>query len=197
METRASIAEILEDGQVIIHSTTQAPFVVRSLLGAAFNLPTGKITVITFPLGGGFGGKAGIQLEGLAYLLSKAVGGRPVRLVNSRENDLISSPGRTGLEAKVKLGCTKDGKLQAAQIHFYFDSGAYADYAVNISRAAAIACTGPTLCPTFGAIHSAFIPTIHLPPLIAVLAILNLLLPWSAQSTCWQKKRESIRCACA
>lgn len=147
METRASIAEILEDGQVIIHSTTQAPFVVRSLLGAAFNLPTGKITVITFPLGGGFGGKAGIQLEGLAYLLSKAVGGRPVRLVNSRENDLISSPGRSGLEAKVKLGCTKDGKLQAAQIYFYFDSGAYADYAVNISRAAAIACTGPYALP--------------------------------------------------
>lgn len=143
METRASTAEILEDGQLIIQSTTQAPFVVRSLLAAAFNLPLGKITVITRPLGGGFGGKAGIQLEGLAYLLTKAVGGRPVRLVNSRENDLVSSPGRPGLEAKVKLGCSKNGKLQAAEITFWFDSGAYADYAVNISRAAAIACTGP------------------------------------------------------
>ncbi len=147
METRASTAEILEDGQVVIHSTTQAPFVVRSLLATAFNLPPGKITVITGPLGGGFGGKAGIQLEGLAYLLTKAVGGRPVRLVNSRENDLVSSPGRTGLEAKIKLGCTQDGKLQAAEIYFCFDSGAYADYAVNISRAAAIACTGPYLIP--------------------------------------------------
>jgi CO/xanthine dehydrogenase Mo-binding subunit len=143
METRASTAEILEDGQIIIHSTTQAPFVVRSLLAVAFNLPIGKITVITKPLGGGFGGKAGIQLEGLAYLLTKAVGGRPVRLVNSRENDLVSSPGRTGLEAEVKLGCLQNGKLQAAEITFHFDSGAYADYAVNISRAAAIACTGP------------------------------------------------------
>ena len=147
METRASTAEILEDGQVIIHSTTQAPFVVRNLLATAFNLPVGKITVITYPLGGGFGGKAGIQLEGLAYLLSRAVGGRLVRLVNSRENDLVSSPGRTGLEAKVKLGCAKDGQLQAAEIHFCFDSGAYADYAVNISRAAAIACTGPYNLP--------------------------------------------------
>ncbi|MDW7730188.1 MAG: xanthine dehydrogenase family protein molybdopterin-binding subunit [Bacillota bacterium] len=143
METRASTAEILDDGQVIIHSTTQAPFVVRNLLSTAFDLPVGKITVITYPLGGGFGGKAGIQLEGLAYLLSKSVGGRLVRLVNSRENDLVSSPGRTGLEARVKLGCSKDGLLQAAEIHFCFDSGAYADYAVNISRAAAIACTGP------------------------------------------------------
>ncbi len=147
METRASTAEILEDGQVIIHSTTQAPFVVRSLLAAAFNLPAGRITVVTYPLGGGFGGKAGIQLEGLAYLLSKAVDGRPVRLVNSRENDLVSSPGRTGLEAKVKLGCSAEGLLQAADILYCFDSGAYADYAVNISRAAAIACTGPYRLP--------------------------------------------------
>jgi CO/xanthine dehydrogenase Mo-binding subunit len=147
METRASTAEILDDGQVIIQSTTQAPFVVRNLLSAAFGLPVGKVTVTTYPLGGGFGGKAGIQLEGLAYLLSKAVGGRPVRLVNSRENDLTSSPGRPGLEAKVKLGCSADGKLQAAKIYFCFDSGAYADYAVNISRAAAIACTGPYRVP--------------------------------------------------
>ncbi len=89
METRASTAEILDNGQVVIHSTTQAPFIVRSLLGAAFNMPIGKITVITGPLGGGFGGKAGIQLEALVYLLSKAVNGRPVKLVNSRENDLV------------------------------------------------------------------------------------------------------------
>ena len=147
METRASTAEILDDGQVIICSTTQAPFVVRSLLSAAFKIPVGKITVISDPLGGGFGGKAGIQLEGLAFLLSKAVGGRLIRLVNSRENDLTSSPGRPGLEAKVRLGCSGDGKLQAAEIYFSFDSGAYADYAVNISRAAAIACTGPYAVP--------------------------------------------------
>ncbi len=147
MEPRASTAEILDDGQVIIHSTTQAPFVVRNLLSISYNLPVGKITVITFPLGGGFGGKAGIQLEALVYLLSKAVGGRLVRLVNSRENDLVSSPGRTGLEARIRLGCSKEGRLEAAEINYYFDSGAYADYAVNISRAAAIACTGPYAVP--------------------------------------------------
>ncbi|MDW7739816.1 MAG: xanthine dehydrogenase family protein molybdopterin-binding subunit [Bacillota bacterium] len=147
LETRASSAEIKADGQVIIHSTTQAPFVVRNLLATAFGLDVGKITVIASPLGGGFGGKAGIQLEGLAYLLSKAVDGRPVMLMNSREEDLLSSPGRTGLEATIKLGCKKEGKLQAARLNFYFDSGAYADYAVNISRAAAIACTGPYNIP--------------------------------------------------
>ncbi len=49
-----------------------------------FQIPAGKITVIAPPIGVGFGGKAGIQLEALAYLLSKAVNGRPVKLVNTR-----------------------------------------------------------------------------------------------------------------
>lgn len=147
MEPRTAIAEIMADGQVIIHSSTQAPFVVRSLMSLFFGISPGKLTVIAPPVGGGFGGKAGIQLEGLAYLLSKSVGGRPVRVANSRVEDLISSPGRMGLQARIKLGATRDGRLTAAEMMYLFDSGAYADYAVNISRAAAIACTGPYRIP--------------------------------------------------
>lgn len=143
METRATIAEIKSDEQIIITSTTQAPFVVRSLMSKLFNIPTGKIVVNAPPIGGGFGGKAGIQLEALTYLLSKAVGGRKVKLVNTREQDLTVSPGRIGFEGKVKMGCSKDGKIKAMDLLYLFDSGAYADYSVNISRAAAIACTGP------------------------------------------------------
>lgn len=147
METRAAMAEILGDGRVVIHSTTQAPFVVKNLMAIYFGLDPGKVTVITHPIGGGYGGKAGMQLEGLVYLLSKAVGGRKVKLVNTREQDLVTSPGHIGLEASVKLGAAKDGELMAAELLYMFDSGAYADYAVNISRAAAIACTGPYRIP--------------------------------------------------
>ncbi len=147
MEPRASTAEIKANGTVVITSTTQAPFVVRALMSIFFEIPPGKIVVNAPPIGGGFGGKAGIQLEGLAYLLSKTVGGRPVQLVNSREEDLVSSPGHIGLEATVKLGATADGDLVAMDALYLFDSGGYADYAVNISRAAAIAATGPYNIP--------------------------------------------------
>ncbi len=147
MEPRVSIAEIMADGTVVIRSSTQAPFVVRALMSAFFDIPPGKIVIVTPPVGGGYGGKAGIQLEGLAYLLSKSVGGRPVRVANSREQDLISSPGHIGLQAKVKLGARKDGRLVAMDLLYLFDTGAYADYAVNVSRAGAIACTGPYRVP--------------------------------------------------
>jgi len=147
MENRVTIAEISRNGRVTIRSATQAPFVVRALMGAFFGIPVGDITVIAAPVGGGFGGKAGIQLEGLAYLLSKAVGGRPVMVRNQREEDMVSSPGHIGLFARVKVGATTEGRLTAMDIEYLFDSGAYADYAVNISRAAAIACTGPYRVP--------------------------------------------------
>jgi len=147
MEPRGAIAEILPDGRVVVRSTTQSPFVVRSLMSRHFGIPAGRITVIAPAVGGGFGGKAGIQLEALAYLLSREIGGRPVRLANSREEDMVVSPGRPGLEAWIRLGAARDGRLIAAEIRFLFDTGAYADYAVNVSRAAGYACTGPYRIP--------------------------------------------------
>jgi CO/xanthine dehydrogenase Mo-binding subunit len=147
MEPRAAIGQVRPDGQVVIHTSTQSPFEVRNLMTVGFDIRQGKITIIAPPIGGGFGGKAGIQLEPLAYLLSRELGGRPVRVANTREQDMVTSPGGPGLQATVKLGAKKDGTLTAARIRFLFDSGAYGDYAVNVSRAAGYSATGPYRIP--------------------------------------------------
>ena len=147
MEPRVAIAEFGLDGRLEIDSSTQSPFEVRNLLARALGLPERQIVVRAGPIGGGFGGKAGIMLEPLACLLAMRFPGRPVRLANTREADMLSSPGRTGLQARVRLAARADGTLLAADIEFLFDSGGYADYAVNVSRAAAISCTGPYNVP--------------------------------------------------
>lgn len=143
METRCSIAQIHEDGTVEITSASQAPFMIKKLIGAYFGIESGKIIVTTPLVGGGYGGKASVQLEILAYIASKAVNGRLVKLVNTREEDLITSPGHIGLEATVKLGCTKDGMLKAAEMVYLWDGGAYGDKSIDLSRAGAVDCTGP------------------------------------------------------
>lgn len=147
MEPRVAIAEIRSDGQVVIRTSTQSPYGVRGIMSRVFGIPPGKLTIQVAEVGGGFGGKAGIQLEPLAYLLSRAVGGRPVRVQNTREQDIVGSPGGPGLEASVRLAATRDGTITAAEIEFLFDSGGYADYAVNVSRAAGYASTGPYNIP--------------------------------------------------
>ncbi len=143
METRCSSCEIRSNGDVIITSSSQAPFMIKRLIHEYFDVDIGKVIVETPLVGGGYGGKASIQLELLAYLASRAVGGRKVKLLNSREEDLLTSPVHIGLDATVKLGCTKEGKIKAAELQFLFDGGAYSDKAADLSKAAAADCTGP------------------------------------------------------
>lgn len=143
LETRSARAEIKPSGHVIVHTASQGPFYVRKLLSQFFHIKPGMITVHTPAVGGAFGGKGAVQLEFLAYLASRAVGGKLVNLQNSREEDLIASPVHIGLEARVKLGATQEGKLQAAEIEYLFDGGAYSDTGAGISKAAASDCTGP------------------------------------------------------
>ncbi|MEK5521169.1 aldehyde oxidase [Heyndrickxia sporothermodurans] len=143
METRCSTAEIKPDGTILISTTSQAPFMVKRLISHYFGEDVGKIIVNTPLVGGAYGGKASVQTEILAYLASKAVGGRPVKLAYSREEDMLSAPCHIGLDATIKLGCTKEGILKAAEITFLFDGGAYSDKSIDLSRAAAVDCTGP------------------------------------------------------
>jgi CO/xanthine dehydrogenase Mo-binding subunit len=143
METRNVRAEIKEDGRVIIHTSSQAPFIVRKLISRYFGVQEGKVIVNTPFVGGAFGGKAAVELEFIAYMASKAVGGKMVKLVNSREEDMLTSPCKIGMEAKIKLGCTKVGELRAAEITLLVDGGAYSNMAVGITKSMATDCTGP------------------------------------------------------
>lgn len=143
METRSAAAEILPNGLVKIITSSQAPFMVKKLISEYFEIEAGKVIVETPLVGGGYGGKAAVQLELLAYIASKAVGGRLVKILNTREEDMLTSPAHIGLDAKIKLGCSKEGLLQAADILYLFDSGAYADKGTDLSKAAAADCTGP------------------------------------------------------
>lgn len=143
METRCSIAEITREGRILITTSSQAPFMAKKLISQYFNEPEGNIEVRTPLVGGAYGGKASVQLEVLAYLSSKAVGGRPVKLWNSREEDMITSPCHIGLDAKIKFGADRNGKIKAAEILFLWDGGAYSDKAIDLTRAGLTDCTGP------------------------------------------------------
>jgi CO/xanthine dehydrogenase Mo-binding subunit len=143
MEPRSALAEIRPDGHIIIETSSQAPFTVKKYMGLYFGIEPGWIIVKTPFVGGGFGGKAAIQLELIAYVASKATGGRKVKVINTREEDMVTSPVHIGLDATVKLGSTLDGKITAAQIVYLFDGGAYCDKSSDVARAAAIDCSGP------------------------------------------------------
>ncbi|MBL4952872.1 xanthine dehydrogenase family protein molybdopterin-binding subunit [Neobacillus sp. YIM B02564] len=143
METRCATAEIQPDGTIIIMTSSQAPFMVKRLLADYFDEDMGKIIVHTPLVGGAYGGKAAVQLEVLAYLASKELGGKPVKLFNTREEDILTSPCHIGLDATVKLGADRNGKIKAAEIRYLWDGGAYSDKAIDVTRSGTVDCTGP------------------------------------------------------
>ena len=76
----ASRVEINPAGKVIVHSCSQSPFTIKKVFNQFFNIEVGNIFVHIPMVGGAFGGKGTVQLEPLAYLASKAVGGKLVKL---------------------------------------------------------------------------------------------------------------------
>ncbi len=143
MEVRIAQAEIKPGGTVEIMASTQSPFAVKKQISKLFSIPEGNVVVRVPFLGGGFGGKAAVYLEVLAYMASFAVGGNPVRLTITREQDMASCPARLGLEADIKLGAARDGTITAAEMLFLLDTGAYCTSSPYMSKAIAADCTGP------------------------------------------------------
>ncbi|MGL5514313.1 MAG: xanthine dehydrogenase family protein molybdopterin-binding subunit, partial [Sporomusa sp.] len=149
METHVAIAQADPySNQVKIWTSTQSPFGVRQLLAKALGISKGDIQVTAPYVGGGFGGKAGIHLEPLVVVLSRACKGRPVKLTASREEEFNQLPCRAGMRGHVKTGVTKDGKITAVELIYDWDSGAYADYGVNVGRAAIYSGAGAYEIPT-------------------------------------------------
>jgi CO/xanthine dehydrogenase Mo-binding subunit len=112
------------DGQATIYCSTQGAFDVRSMSAQVLGLSVGKIKVVPAEIGGGFGGKTTIYLEPLSLLLSKKTG-KPVKLVMTRGEVLRASGPTSGSKIKVKMGCTRDGKITAAEVWMAYEAGGF------------------------------------------------------------------------
>ncbi len=143
METHVSIAQADPYANKLkIWSSTQSPFALRDMLAKCFSIPRGNIEVHVPYVGGGFGGKAGIHIEPLVVLLSRAAKGRPVKLKLSREEEFNQLPSRAGMRGRIKTGVKKDGTITALEVYYDWDSGAYADYGVNVGKTAVYSGAG-------------------------------------------------------
>lgn len=143
METHVSIAQADPySNKVKLWTSVQSPFALRDMLAKALNIPRGDIEVVVPYVGGGFGGKAGIHLEPLVTILSRAAKGRPVKLKLTREEEFNQLPSRAEMRGRIKTGVKKDGKITALEIYYDWDSGAYADYGVNVGKSATYSGAG-------------------------------------------------------
>ncbi len=144
METHVTIVQSDPySDHIKIWSSAQSPFALRQMMAWSFGIKESDVEVYIPYVGGGFGGKAGIHLEPLAALLSKAAGGAPVKFRPTREQEFNQLPTRAGMRGHIKTGVMNDGEIKAVKVIFDWDSGAYADYGVNVGKAAVYSGIGP------------------------------------------------------
>ncbi|MDX9897816.1 MAG: xanthine dehydrogenase family protein molybdopterin-binding subunit [Spirochaetia bacterium] len=147
METHVAIVQWGHGDKVNIWTSAQSPFTVRNLFCHAFGLPHTNVRVQIPYVGGGFGGKAGIGIEPLCAVISRKAGGKPVKFQASREEEFSLLPCRSALTYSIKTGVSAEGKILAQKMSMYWDAGAYADYAVNVTRASGYSAAGPYEIP--------------------------------------------------
>ena len=147
LETQAGVAQLESDGMLTMTVSTQTPFRDRLELAEAIGVSPAKIQVIAPCLGGGFGGKDGITVQGFLALAAMHSGGRPVKLWYSREESILAGTKRHPLQAEYTLGCNRAGKLQALSARLLFDTGAYASLGSEVFALAMENAGGPYRIP--------------------------------------------------
>jgi CO/xanthine dehydrogenase Mo-binding subunit len=147
METHVAVGQWGVNDRISIWTSAQSAFTVRNLFCHSLGISHSKVRVNIPYVGGGFGGKAGIGLEPLVCLLSKKAGGSFVKLQATREEEFSLLACRSGLVYRIKTGVKRDGKITAQKMTMYWDAGAYADYAVNVTRASGYSAAGPYEIP--------------------------------------------------
>lgn len=140
METHATIAHYHGDG-VTLWANCQHPFLVQAEIADLFGLDVGSVRIVVPYLGGGFGSKSYTKMEPLTVALARKVR-RPVRIVNRVEESMVTSR-RHGMRCWMRTAAAADGTLLAREVHFWMDTGAYADNGPRVTATAADAAPGP------------------------------------------------------
>jgi aerobic carbon-monoxide dehydrogenase large subunit len=114
--------------QLVIHTSTQQPHIVRSGLAECLSLHEGQVRVIAPDVGGGFGYKGVLLPEEVALSWATRRLGAPLRWLEDRRENLTA--GANCREHHYILTAYADaaGKLLALDCEATVDSGAYSAY---------------------------------------------------------------------
>lgn len=135
LEPMAGIAKWDSRQNLTMWLPIQIPYKIRMIYGKALGISPGKIRVIKPAIGGAFGAKFEYPMHLVAAILAKKTG-RPVKMVNTREEDMEAGNPRVPMEINVQLALTKEGKFIGKKSRLYTGNGARTVYGVPITSTA-------------------------------------------------------------
>jgi selenium-dependent xanthine dehydrogenase len=141
LETEACIALPWQTDGIELYAQTQGVYEDRRQLARLLGIPGDRIKVNLAPIGGGFGGKEDLTVQGHAAVFSYHLK-QPVRVRLNREESIRMHPKRHPFHMQYTLGCDENGQLTGLFARIIGDTGAYASLGGEVLERAAGHATG-------------------------------------------------------
>jgi carbon-monoxide dehydrogenase large subunit len=126
LETCGSIADYdRATGKLTVYMTTQAPHIIRAAVAMVAELPEQMIRIVSPDLGGGFGNKVPVYPGYVIAILASILTEHPVKWVEDRSSNLISTGFGRDVYLQGQLALRKDGKILGMRMHTISDHGAF------------------------------------------------------------------------
>ncbi len=124
LETQAAWSEFTEDDALLVHSSTQHPTEIQTLVARVLGWPRHRVAVRVPRMGGGFGGKE-TQGAGVAALsaLAALATGKPCRARWNRDQDFQITGKRHPFLARFQAGFDPDGRILALSVELFANGG--------------------------------------------------------------------------
>ncbi len=147
IEPQGMLANVTDDGGVLVYGSLQCPYYVHAALMAVFDLPADKVRIVQTETGGGFGGKEEYpsMIAAHAALLSRKAG-RPAKIIYDRLEDMVATTKRHPSRTRIRTGWSRDGRLRVQDIDFRIDGGAYMTLSPVVLSRGGLHAAGPYAC---------------------------------------------------
>jgi xanthine dehydrogenase large subunit len=133
LEGQVAFAIPGEDGEMLVHSSTQHPTEVQHVVARILDIPHAFVTCETRRMGGAFGGKESqaTQWAALAALAAHATG-RACKLRLDRDDDMQITGKRHDMRADWEIGFDRDGLIHAVDLQLNARCGCSADLSQGV-----------------------------------------------------------------
>ncbi|MFT5787194.1 MAG: xanthine dehydrogenase large subunit [Ascidiaceihabitans sp.] len=134
LEGQAALALRGEEGDVLVHSSTQHPTEIQHKVAHAIGKPMHAVRVETRRMGGGFGGK---ESQGNALAVACAIAalatGKPCKMRYDRDDDMIITGKRHDFRIDYTCGFDANGIIQAIDVKHYTRCGWAQDLSLPVA----------------------------------------------------------------
>ncbi len=134
LEGQAALALPQEDGDMLVHSSTQHPTEIQHKVAHALGVPMNAVRVEIRRMGGGFGGK---ESQGNALAVGCAVAarttGKPCKMRYDRDDDMIITGKRHDFRIDYTVGYDETGRIAGVEFVQYARCGWALDLSIPVA----------------------------------------------------------------